>query len=110
MNAYKWLTGEFPGGLVVRIWHFHRYGPGSIPGLGTEIAYHVPDNHGKKKNDKLNFYLFTVTYHTNSQDNTQMSDSLDVGFKLQEYAVFTFEWQLKESTIVLPTFCVLDSF
>ena len=28
---------EFPGGLVVRIWHFHCYGPGSIPGQGTEI-------------------------------------------------------------------------
>ena len=25
----------FPGGLVVRIQHFH--GPGSIPGRGTEI-------------------------------------------------------------------------
>ena len=28
---------EFPGGLVVRIQHFHCYGPGSIPGQGTEI-------------------------------------------------------------------------
>ena len=30
----KW---EFPGGLVVRIRHFHCPGPGSIPGEGTEI-------------------------------------------------------------------------
>ena len=29
--------GEFPGGLVVRIWHFHCRGWGSIPGRGTEI-------------------------------------------------------------------------
>ena len=28
---------EFPGGLVVRIWCFHCWGPGSIPGRGTEI-------------------------------------------------------------------------
>ena len=28
---------EFPGGLVVRILGFHCYGPGSIPGWGTDI-------------------------------------------------------------------------
>jgi len=25
--------GEFPGGLVVRTWHLHPWGPSSIPGL-----------------------------------------------------------------------------
>ena len=30
-------TGEFPGGLVVRISGFHGHGPGSVPGQGTEI-------------------------------------------------------------------------
>ena len=30
---------EFPGGLMVRIQHFHCCGPGSIPGLGTEIPH-----------------------------------------------------------------------
>ena len=33
------LAGAFPGGLVFRIWHFHRCGLGSIPGLGIEIAH-----------------------------------------------------------------------
>ena len=28
-----------PGGLVVGIWCFHCCGPGSIPGLGTEIPH-----------------------------------------------------------------------
>ena len=30
---------EFPGGLVARTWCFHCRGPGSIPGLGTEIPH-----------------------------------------------------------------------
>ena len=33
------LWWEFPGGLVVRIQHFHHYSPGSISGLGTEIPH-----------------------------------------------------------------------
>ena len=31
------LTGDFPGGPMVRIWCFHSQGPGSIPGWGTKI-------------------------------------------------------------------------
>ena len=31
------LTGEFPGGPVVRTWRFHCPGPSSIPGQGTKI-------------------------------------------------------------------------
>ena len=30
---------KFPGGLVVRIWHFHGCDVGSVPGLGTEILH-----------------------------------------------------------------------
>ena len=35
------LLGEFPGGPVVRTWHFHCWGPGSIPGWGTKIQQAV---------------------------------------------------------------------
>ena len=35
-NRSSW---EFPGGLVVRILHFHHCSPGSIPNLGTEILH-----------------------------------------------------------------------
>ena len=36
-TIYKDNYLEFPGGLVVRVWHFHCLGLGSIPGRGTEI-------------------------------------------------------------------------
>ena len=29
---------EFPGGPVVRTWHFPCQGPGSVPGWGTDIS------------------------------------------------------------------------
>lgn len=32
---------EFPGGLVIRSWHFHHCSPVSIPVLGIEILHHV---------------------------------------------------------------------
>ena len=34
-------SGAFPGGLVVRILGFHSWGPGSVPGPGTEILQAV---------------------------------------------------------------------
>ena len=40
---------EFPGGLAVRIQHFHCYGPGSIPGQGTEIPQDAKHCQRKKK-------------------------------------------------------------
>ena len=44
---------EFPGGLVISIWHFHLDSPGSIPGLGTEIPYQAAiHSHTKKKKKK----------------------------------------------------------
>ena len=30
-------SGEFSGGLAVRVWYFHCHGPGSIPGPRTKI-------------------------------------------------------------------------
>ena len=33
-NPEMW---EFPGGPVIRTWHFHCWGPGSVPGQGTNI-------------------------------------------------------------------------
>ena len=41
---------EFPGGPVVRIWHFHCWGPGSIPGQGTKISQAT--RHGQKNKIK----------------------------------------------------------
>ena len=35
--VFKIKLWEFPGGLVVRIGHFHCCSPGSIPGLGIDI-------------------------------------------------------------------------
>ena len=29
---------QFPGGPVVKTWHFPCQGPGSVPGWGTEIS------------------------------------------------------------------------
>ena len=37
----KGHSGEFSGGLVVRIVGFHSWGPGSVPGWGTEILQAV---------------------------------------------------------------------
>ena len=43
---------QFPDGLVVRIWHFHCRGLGSIPGQGTEIPQAM--RMAKKKEKKRN--------------------------------------------------------
>lgn len=42
-------TGEFPGGLEVRIQHFHSHGPGSFPGLAAELPHQAATCHGQKK-------------------------------------------------------------
>ena len=44
--------GEFPGGLVVRIWHSHPHGLGSIPGLGPDISHQAAVGSGKKKKNQ----------------------------------------------------------
>ena len=40
---------EFPGGPVVRIWHLHCGGLGSIPGWGTKIPQATQRGQKKKK-------------------------------------------------------------
>ena len=46
----KNLIEEFPGGLVVRIWHFHCHRHGSIPGLGTDLPHQAAAHCSQKKN------------------------------------------------------------
>lgn len=46
------IPWQFPGGLVVRTWHFHHCSLGSIPGLGTEILYQVATCCDQKKKKK----------------------------------------------------------
>ena len=43
---------EFPSGPVVRTQQFHHFGPGSIPGLGTEIPHQATARKKKKKKRK----------------------------------------------------------
>ena len=51
--------GDFPGGLVVRIWHFHCRGLGSIPGWGT-----IPHAAKIQKKKKVNGWR--KAYHANT--------------------------------------------
>lgn len=53
-NTASW---EFPGGLTARTRHVPCCGPGSIPGLGTEIPTHIRLLHtsAKKSNSKYCF-------------------------------------------------------
>ena len=44
------ISRGFPGGLVVRIWHFHHYGLDSIPGLGTEFPHQAAACYSQKQN------------------------------------------------------------
>ena len=44
---------ELPGGLVVRIKHFHCCGLESIPGWGTEIMQATWCSQKKKKRERL---------------------------------------------------------
>ena len=43
---------EFPGGLWVRIQHFHCCGLGTIPGLGSRIAPQAAAFCGKRKKER----------------------------------------------------------
>ena len=60
------LSGEFPGGLVVRIPGFHCHGPGSVTGRGTETLQALWYNNNNKK------YIYTqdlsVTLNHNRKD------------------------------------------
>ena len=44
---------EFPGGLMVRILHFHCWGPGSIPRQGTEIPQAAKRRVEEEKTSRL---------------------------------------------------------
>ena len=43
---FFFFLGEFPGGLVVRIWHTEHCGPGLIPGLENEIPHQAAGHCG----------------------------------------------------------------
>ena len=47
------ITGEFLGSPVVRTWHFHCQGLGSIPGQGTKIPQAMSQCQKKKKITEL---------------------------------------------------------
>ena len=55
------VSGEFPGCLVVRIRHFPHRGPGSIPGLGTEIPYQAAAQLGQKQNK--DFWMYSQRFY-----------------------------------------------
>ena len=44
---------EFPGGLMVRILHFHCWGPGSTPRQGTEIPQAANRKGEEEKTSRL---------------------------------------------------------
>ena len=64
-TCYSW---EFPSGLVVRIWHFHSWGLGSIPCQGIEILYTMwcgqknPKDKNLKKQNKQNNVLLSTHF------------------------------------------------
>ena len=62
----KWCPWAFSSHLVVRIWGFHCCGPGSIPGLGTEMPYQAFPCCGKKTQIKP-----TTTTKKNMVDSFQ---------------------------------------
>ena len=51
IHIQKVMT-ESPGGPVVRTWHFHCSGPGSIPGWGTKILQATWWSQKKKNNNE----------------------------------------------------------
>ena len=49
---------EFPGDPVLRTWRRHCYGPGSVPGRGTETLQAT--RHNQKQNATLNVFFQTI--------------------------------------------------
>ena len=63
-NSQLW---EFSSVLVVRSQHFHGYGPGSVPGQGTEIPHQAAACCSQKKKEKkkpalLYFWFVTLFF------------------------------------------------
>ena len=52
-NTHEKADWEFPGSPVVRIWHFHYWGPRFYPGpgQGTNIPQATP--HGQKTKEQV---------------------------------------------------------
>ena len=48
----NWGRGRVPCGPVVRTQHFHSYGPGLIPGQGTEILSAMQCSKKKRKKER----------------------------------------------------------
>ena len=55
--AFNSLTGDFPGGPVVKTLRFHCRGVGAIPGQGTKIPHAA--RHSQKKK-KLSFFFLNL--------------------------------------------------
>ena len=62
--AFK-LFREFPGALAVRIRCFHRCGPGSTPGLRTEILHQAAaasSSQQQQKKELLTCFTVNIYY------------------------------------------------
>ena len=70
MEATTSKYWEFPGGLVVRIQHFHCDGLSSIPGLETEITLQATTWHHQKnpKNKKSKYIGFIGIKHLEKEN------------------------------------------
>ena len=51
-----------PWCLVVRIWHFHPWDLGSIPGLGTEIPHQAATHRGQKEKKRFLSLLMSLEH------------------------------------------------
>ena len=59
VSLKKTKSREFPGGLVVKTWHFHCRSAGSIPGQGTKID---PTSHRARSKTKTPKSKTTTQY------------------------------------------------
>ena len=61
LHPAKKSLEAFPGGSVVMDLHSHHCGPGSIPGLGTEIP-HQAAAHLAQKTGFFNLFFFKLLF------------------------------------------------
>ena len=67
----NWSWGKFPGSPVVRIQHFHCWGPGSIPSWATKIPQAMW--HGQKKKVEMPKMALFITAKNWKQPTNLMS-------------------------------------